>query len=59
MFVCWRDRAARNETTYLNTLKQRGPPLASKLELNLAPSRLTLFSITLPKILDRLPLMYS
>ena len=36
MFVCWRDRVAYDETTYLNTLKRRGSPLASKLELHLA-----------------------
>jgi len=36
MFVCWRDRVAYDETTYLNTLKRRGSPLASKLELSLA-----------------------
>ena len=31
MFVCWRDRVAYDETTYLETLKRRGSPLASKL----------------------------
>lgn len=36
MFVCWRDRVAYDETTYLNSLKRRGSPLASKLELTLA-----------------------
>ena len=36
MFVCWRDRVAYDETTYLNSLKRRGSPLASKLELSLA-----------------------
>src|SRR5450432_1195577 len=36
MFVCWRDRVPYDETTYLNTLKRRGSPLASKLELHLA-----------------------
>ena len=33
MFVCWRDRVAYDETTYLNSLKRRGSPLAAKLEL--------------------------
>jgi transposase len=32
MFVCWRDRVAYDETTYLDSLKHRGSPLASKLE---------------------------
>jgi len=36
MFVCWRDRVAYDETTYLNSLKRRGSPLAHKLELILA-----------------------
>src|SRR5450432_2317563 len=36
MFVCWRDRVAYDETTYLNTLQQRGSPLAHKLTLSLA-----------------------
>ena len=36
MCVCWRDHTAYDETTYLNTLKQRGSPLASKIELTLA-----------------------
>ena len=36
MFVCWRDRTPYDETTYLDSLKRRGSPLASKLELNLA-----------------------
>jgi transposase len=36
MFVCWRDRVAYDETTYLNSLKRRGSPLAHKLELTLA-----------------------
>ena len=36
MFVCWRDRVANDETTYLNSLKRRGSPLASKLQLTLA-----------------------
>jgi hypothetical protein len=36
MFVCWRDRVPYDATTYLNTLKRRGSPLASKLELTLA-----------------------
>ncbi len=36
MFVCWRDRVPYDETTYLETLKRRGSPLASKLELALA-----------------------
>jgi transposase len=36
MFVCWRDRLPYEETTYLNSLKRRGSPLASKLELTLA-----------------------
>ncbi len=36
MFVCWRNRVAYDETTYLNSLKRRGSPLAHKLELTLA-----------------------
>jgi hypothetical protein len=36
MFVCWRDRLPYDETTYLNTLKRRGSPLANKPELHLA-----------------------
>jgi transposase len=36
MFVCWRDRLPYEETTYLNSLKRRGSPLAPKLELTLA-----------------------
>ena len=36
MFVCWRDRVAYDETIYLNTLKRRGSPLATKLQLTLA-----------------------
>jgi len=36
MFVCWRDRVPYDQTTYLNSLKRRGSPLASKLELTLA-----------------------
>ena len=36
MFVCWRDRVAYDESTYLDGLKRRGSPLASKLELTLA-----------------------
>jgi hypothetical protein len=36
MFVCWRDPVAYDDTTYLNTLKRRGSPLAAKLPLNLA-----------------------
>jgi transposase len=32
MFVCWRDRVAYDETTYLNSLKHRGSPLAAKLD---------------------------
>ena len=36
MFVCWRDRVAYEESTYLDSLKRRGSPLASKLELTLA-----------------------
>jgi hypothetical protein len=36
MFVCWHDRVAYDETTYPNTLKRRGSPLASKLDLSLA-----------------------
>ena len=36
MFVCWRDRVAYDETTYLDSLKRRGSPLAAKLPLNLA-----------------------
>jgi transposase len=35
MFVCWRDRIAYDETTYLNSLKRRGSPLAHKLQLQL------------------------
>ena len=35
MFVCWRDRVAYDETTYLHSLKRRGSPLAHKLELTL------------------------
>jgi transposase len=33
MFVCWRDRVVYDETTYLNSLKHRGLPLAAKLDL--------------------------
>ncbi len=36
MFVCWRDRVAYDESTYLEGLKRRGSPLAAKLELTLA-----------------------
>jgi hypothetical protein len=36
MFVCWRARLPYEETTYLNSLKRRGSPLAPKLELTLA-----------------------
>ena len=36
MFVCWRDQVAYDETTYLNSLKRRGSPLAHKLKLTLA-----------------------
>ena len=36
MFVCWRDRVAYDETTYLDSLKRRGSPLAAKLALTLA-----------------------
>lgn len=36
MFVCWRDRVAYDESTYLTSLKRRGSPLASKLALTLA-----------------------
>jgi hypothetical protein len=36
MFVCWRDRVAYDESTYLDSLKRRGSPLARKLELTLA-----------------------
>ena len=36
MFVCWRDRVAYDESTYLDSLKRRGSPLAAKLELTLA-----------------------
>jgi transposase len=36
MFVCWRDRVAYDEATYLEGLKRRGSPLAAKLELTLA-----------------------
>jgi transposase len=36
MFKCWRDRLPYDETTYLNSLKRRGSPLAHKLELTLA-----------------------
>lgn len=35
MYVCWRDRVAYDETTYLDTLQRRGSPLASKLDLDL------------------------
>jgi hypothetical protein len=35
-FVCWRDRVPYDEAIYLNTLKRRGSPLASKLHLTLA-----------------------
>ena len=35
MFVCWRDRVAYDETTYLKSLKRRGSALAHKLELTL------------------------
>ena len=35
MFVCWRDRVPYDETIYLNSLKRRGSPLASKLNLEL------------------------
>jgi hypothetical protein len=35
-FGGWRDRVAYHEATYLNTLKHRGSPLTSKLELTLA-----------------------
>jgi transposase len=34
MYVCWRDRLPYDETTYLNTLKRRGSPLAHKLQLS-------------------------
>ena len=34
-FVCWRDRAPYNETTYLQTLKHRGSHLARKLDQEL------------------------
>ena len=33
MFVCWRDRVAYDENTYLQSLTRRGSPLARKLEL--------------------------
>ncbi len=36
MFVCWRDRVAYDESTYLDGLKRRGSPLAAKLPLILA-----------------------
>jgi transposase len=36
MFVCWRDRVAYNETTYLHSLKRRASPLAHKLQLHLS-----------------------
>jgi hypothetical protein len=36
MYVCWRDRLPYDETAYLHSLKRRGSPLASKLELTLA-----------------------
>jgi len=36
MYVCWLDRVPYDETTYLNSLKRRGSPLAHKLELHLA-----------------------
>jgi transposase len=35
MFVCWRDRLPYDETTYLNSLKRRGSPLAPKFQLTL------------------------
>src|SRR6266481_2248638 len=35
MFVCWRDRVPYNETTYLQSLKQRGSHLARKLDQQL------------------------
>ena len=35
MFVCWRDRVAYDEATYLHSLKRRGSPLAAKLALTL------------------------
>ena len=36
MFVCWRDHAPYDETIYLNSLKLRGSPLASKLNFELS-----------------------
>jgi len=33
--VCWRDRVPYNETTYLQSLKRRGSPLARKLDQEL------------------------
>jgi transposase len=36
MFVCWRDRLSYDDTTYLNSLKRSGSPLAPKLDLTLA-----------------------
>jgi transposase len=35
MFVCWRDHLPYDETTYLNSLKRRGSPLARKLNQEL------------------------
>jgi hypothetical protein len=32
MSVCWRDRVAYDENTYLNSLKRRGSLLAAKLD---------------------------
>ena len=36
MFVCWRDRVAYDESTYLKGLKRRDSPLAAKLPIALA-----------------------
>ena len=36
MFVCWRDRVAYDDTTYLQSLQRRRSPLAHKLQLTLA-----------------------
>jgi hypothetical protein len=32
MFVCWRDRVAYHEATYLAALRQRGSFLVAKLD---------------------------
>ena len=59
MFVCWRDRVAYDETNYLETLKRRGSPLASKLELALAQGRRSYMPITSFKMVDGRPQMYG